>query len=315
MKVVITSRSFGQISDAPNRILDEAGIEAIHMGKDFDYAEFAKVIPEADALIIGGHQFLPEDLRRCPKLRIICKHGAGVDNIPLETAKEMGITVTNAPAMNSEAVADFTFAHILNISRGVSIAAAGIRAGGYKAFTGRDVYGKTLGLIGFGAIGKAVTRRALGFAMRVLVYDPYVSALAREWGAKVSLAAFDDLIALSDIVSIHAPLTEDTKNLFDKKTISRMKKDAILVNAARGGIVNERDLYECVKGGHLFGAALDVTEDEPIRPDNPLLTLDNVVITPHMGMYSIEAMSAVSVVCAENVARKLRGEEALYVVS
>jgi len=314
MKVIITSRSFGQISDEPKRILDEAGIELLFMGSGFDYSEFARRLPEADAVILGGHQLLPEDLDRCPRLKIICKHGTGIDNIPLEKTRELGIIVTNVPAMNSEAVADFTFALILNLSRGVSIGDSWVRAGEYKAYTGRDVWGKTIGLIGFGAIAKAVARRAAGFGMAILAYDPFVSTLTDEWEGKISLLGFDELIERSDIVSIHAPLTDATKYLFNKSVITRMKKDAILINAARGRIVNERDLYECMKDGRLFGAALDVTEQEPVQKDNPLLSLKNVIITPHMAMYSIETLTAVSIVCAENVVRALSGKKALYVI-
>jgi D-3-phosphoglycerate dehydrogenase len=311
-KVLVTSRSFGQASDRPFQILDHAGIAYTLMGVDFDYDVFKETVQEYDALIIGAHKFDPEDLAKCDRLQIICKHGTGLDNIPLETAKEKGITVTNVPSMNADAVADLTFAHMLNISRGISVSSAGVRAGKGKTFTGRDVWGKTLGLVGFGAIGKAVSHRAAGFSMKVLAFDPYVETLPDELRGIVTFCGFDRVVAECDIVSIHTPLTDETKDLFDKHTIMRMRKDAILINTARGGIVNEDDLYECMKGGHLFGAALDVTVDEPTGSGHPLLTLDNVVITPHIGMYSIEALSAVGILCAENVARKFCGEEPLY---
>jgi D-3-phosphoglycerate dehydrogenase len=311
-KLLVTSRSFGQTSDRPFQILDQAGIAYTLMGIDFNYDVFKVAVQEYDALIIGAHKFDPEDLAKCDKLQIICKHGTGLDNIPLEMAKEKGIPVTNVPSMNADAVADLTFAHMLNISRGISHSSAGVRAGKSKTFTGRDVWGKTLGLVGFGAIGKAVSRRAAGFSMNVLVFDPYVEAPPDELKGIVTFCGFDRIIAECDIVSIHVPLTDETKDLFDKNTIMCMRKDAILINTARGGIVNEGDLYECMRGGHLFGAALDVTVEEPTNADNPLLSLDNVVITPHIGMYSVEALSAVGIVCAENVARIFHGEEPLY---
>jgi len=313
-KVLITSRSCGTTSDRPFRILEQAGISYTLMGADFDYAAFARVIPEYVALIIGAHRFAPADLMKCDKLQIICKHGAGLDNIPLDKAKEKGIAVTNVPSMNANAVADFTFALILNLSRGVSPAVASVRAGSSATFVGRDVWQKTLGLVGFGAVARAVARRAAGFAMEVFAFDPYLEEIPEEFSGTVTLCAFDRILTESDVVSIHAPLTDDTTGLFDRDAIMRMRKDALLINTARGGIVSEKDLYECMKGGRLFGAALDVTEEEPTRSDNPLLTLSNVLITPHIGMYSVEALSAVGLVCAENVVRKLRGEELRYQV-
>jgi D-3-phosphoglycerate dehydrogenase len=313
-KVLVTSRSFGQTSDRPFQILKDAGIGYTLMGVDFDYAAFAQAVPEYDALIIGAHNFDPADLMRCDKLKIICKHGAGLDNIPLDTAREKGITVTNVPAMNANAVADLTFAHILNLSRGVSVSSAGVRSGQSKTFIGRDVWQKTLGLIGFGAIARAVARRAAGFSMDVLAYDPFVTVAPEEFKENVTLCGFDRVVAESDVVSIHVPLTDETKGLFNEETIKRMRKDALLINTARGGIIKEDDLYACMKAGHLFGAALDVTEEEPISSDHPLLQLDNVVITPHIGMYSVEALSIVGIVCAENVVRKLQGEEPLHII-
>lgn len=313
-KVLITSRSFGKVSDEPLQILKDAGIEVTLMGTDFDEERFKEAIPEYDALIIGAHKFYPEDMRRCPNLKIICKHGAGLDNIYLDVAKELGITVTNVPAMNSNAVADLAFGHILNISRGISAANARVHNGEWKTYTGKDVYKKTLGLVGFGAIAKNVARRAHGFSMQVLAYDPFVKEVPEEFNDYVKLVDFDTVVKMSDIISIHVPLTDETRNLFDKKTIYKMKKEAYLINTGRGGIINEADLYECMKAGHLGGAALDVVEVEPIENNNPLLTLENVVITPHMGMYSVEAISAVSIVCAQNVVKKLQGENPDYMV-
>jgi len=313
-KVLVTSRSFGKTSNRPFEILKDGGLEFTLMGADFDEETFAKAVPEYDALIIGAHPFHPEDMERCKKLKIICKHGAGLDNINLEKAKELGITVTNVPAMNSNAVADLAFAHILNSSRGVSQANAWVHQGQWKTFIGRDVYGKTLGLVGFGAIAKNVARRGRGFSMKVLAYDPYLKEVPEEFREYVTLCDFETVSTQSDIVSIHVPLTDETRNLFDKTVVMGMKKEAFLINTGRGGIINEKDLYDCMKAGQLLGAALDVTDSEPIQKDNPLLELENVVITPHIGMYSLEAINAVSVICAENAVKKLKGDTPSYVV-
>jgi len=313
-KVLITSRSFGKASREPFEILEAAGIAYDMMGADYSNEKFSARIVDYDALIIGGHMFEPGDMERCKKLKIIAKHGAGLDNINLNKAKAQGITVTNVPAMNSDAVADLTFALVLNVCRGVSLTNSQVREGKWKIYIGRDVHAKTLGLIGFGAIARAVAKRAVGFSMKVLACDPFVKEVPEELRGFVTLCDFDTAVSKSDIVSIHAPINKETTGMFDKNVLARMKKDAVLVNTGRGGIVNESDLYECMKAGHLFGAALDVTAAEPIEKDNPLLTLDNVIITPHIGMYSVEAVSAVSIVCANNVVKKLSGQTPEFVI-
>ena len=313
-KVLVTSRSFGQVSPEPLDILEKAGCEVTMMGSDFDMARFQEIIPAYDALIIGGHKFYPEDMERCSRLQMIAKHGAGLDNIDLGAAKKLGITVTNVPAMNANAVADLAVAHMLNLCRGVSASSAGVKRGVWKPYIGKDLYRKTLGLVGFGAIAKNVARRARGFSMRVLAYDPFVKEVPEEFQDLVTLTGLEEVISGSDFVSIHVPLTDETRGMFDKARMLRMKEGAFLVNTSRGGIVNEADLYDVITAGHLSGAALDVTEKEPVSPDSPLLSLDNVVITPHIGMYSFEAVNAVSLVCAKNVVKKLSGEVPDYVV-
>jgi len=308
-KVLVTSRSFGNISDEPYEILREAGLEVTKTGLDFDQAEFERTISDYDALIIGAHPFPPEVLERCDKLQIICKHGVGLDNIPLEKAKEKDVAVCNAPGTNSNAVADLAFGMMLDLARKISLADKKVHQGEWKTVIGVDVCNKVLGLLGFGAIAKNVARRAKGFGMKVLAYDPYVTCLPEEFASYVTLCSCDEVIKNSDFISLHLPLTEETRDMIAAKELSGMRKGAFLVNTSRGGIVNEKDLYEAVKSGHLGGTAMDVSVVEPMAADNPLRELDNVIITPHIGMYSIEALGAVSVLCAQNVAAKLTGKE------
>lgn len=315
MKVLVTSRSFGKTGNEAFDILSKAGIEYTLMGTDYTDEKFKEVIADYDALIIGAHPFQPEDIRRCKKLKIVCKHGAGLDNIHMDVMKEQGITVTNVPAMNANAVADLTMGHILNLCRGISATNTQVHQGIWKVMIGRDAYHKTLGLVGFGAIAKQVAKRARGFSMKVLAYDPFLKEVDEEFRDIVTLVDFDTLVANSDFISIHVPLTDATRDMFDEATLRKMKPEAYLINMGRGGIVNERALYQVMKDGHLLGAALDVVEHEPLDPKDPLLTLDNVVVTPHIGMYSKEAVGSVSIVCAENVAAKLAGTSELkYVV-
>ena len=306
-KVLITSRSFGQISDEPVRILKDAGLELTLMGKDFNQEKFENIVPEYDALIIGAHVFPEEVMEKCTKLKIICKHGAGVDNIPLEKAKELGIVVCNVPGTNSNAVADLTFGLMLAASRNIVLANNNVRRGEWKPVVGEDVCYKTLGLVGFGAIAKNVARRAKGFGMKVLAYDPFIKEVPEEFKEYVTLADFETVIKSCDFLSLHLPLTDETKNMISAKELAMMKKGSYVINTARGGIVNEKDLYDALASGHIAAAALDVAEKEPIDDDNPLLKLDNVIITPHIGMYSKEAINAVSLICAENVAAVFQG--------
>lgn len=306
-KVLITSRSFGKIGDSAQKVLLDAGIEITNISVDFNQTTFEQIIPEFDALIIGAHDFSEADMERCPKLKIICKHGVGLDNIHVNKAKELGIAVCNAPGTNSNAVADLTLGLMLSVSRKISHSAALVRDGVWKSHIGEDVCGKTLGLLGFGAIAKGVARRARGFGMKILAYDPYVTRLPEEFAGWVELCDLDNVLTSCDILSVHMPLTPETKNMISTEALAKMKQGAYVINTARGGIVDEIALYNALVSGHLHGAAMDVVESEPMTPDHPLLSLDNVVVTPHIAMYSKEAINAVSMICAENVVACLFG--------
>ena len=308
-KVMITSRSFGSVSDDPFQALEKGNLLHTMVGKGFDQETFEKNILEYDALIIGAHPFPKEVMEKCKNLKIIAKHGAGLDNIDLEAARALGIKVTNAPALNANAVADLAFGHILNVARGITACNNLVKKGQWKTYIGVDVFNKTLGILGFGAIAKNVARRAKGFSMKVLAYDPYIVEVPEEFKDYVELADLDSVIRKSDFLTIHMPLTEDTRNFLNYERLSMMKEEAFLINTGRGGIVNEEDLFRVLTEKKIKGAALDVTEVEPIREGHPLLTLENVIITPHIGMYSKEAINAVSLTCAENVAHYFLGEK------
>lgn len=311
-RVLITSRSFGQISDEPLSILKEQGIEVDFDNGKYDEEKFLGMIENYDALIIGAHEFSQKAFEKAKKLKIICKHGAGTDNIDIEAAKRYKICVTNVPAVNSDAVADLAFSLILDIARKVSFAAGEVKKGVWKNVIGTDVCYKTLGLIGFGAIARNVAKRACGFGMKVLAYDPFVSNVP-EGFPHVSLVTFEEVIKQADFVSVHVPLNDKTRNLIGKEQMAMMKKGSYIVNTSRGGIVNEDALNEYLKNGHIAGAGLDVTEKEP-PIGSPLLTLDNVTIVPHIGMYSKESITAVGLICAKNVVKMLNGQQPDHVV-
>ena len=313
-KVVISSRSFGSTSKEPFESLAQAGFVYKFLDSGMDRKELLNEIKDADAMIVGTTKVDAELLDTAKSLKIIARYGAGVDNIDLEAARARGIPVTNAAGLNADAVADLAWGLIMDTRRGISRANQKVHSGQYKYVVGRDVNQKVLGLIGFGAIAQAVARRTLGFSMQVLAYDPYMKEVPQEFSAYVRLCSFEEVIAGADMVSIHVPLTAETKDMFNKETIMQMKADAVLVNLGRGGIIHEGDLYECMKDGHLFGAGLDVTEYEPIQSDHPLLSLENVTITPHMGMFTAEVIHMMSMVCVNNVIHQFSGKPLSHIV-
>ncbi len=244
-----------------------------------------------------------EILERATNLRVIGRAGTGVDNIDVERATKMGVVVMNTPGGNTITTAEHTIALLFALARNIPQADASLKKGEWerKKFEGVELTDKTLGVIGAGNIGSVVAQRALGLKMNVIVYDPYISEeMADRMG--VRLVTLDELFRESDFITIHVPLTQDTRNLINRDTIKKMKKGARIVNCARGGIVNEADLYEAIKEGHVAGAAVDVFEKEPPPEDLPLLGLENVVATPHLGASTREAQTKVARAIAEQMA-------------
>ncbi len=236
-----------------------------------------------------------------PRLRWVGRAGAGLDTIDVAAARERGIDVMNVPGANSIAVAELVFGLLLSLFRRLPEADASLRRGEWlkSKLMGRELRGKTIGVVGMGKIGRAVARRALAFEMTVVAHDPLVSAEAiRAAGAEP--ATLDELIARADVVSLHVPVTAETKRMFDARRIAAMRRGAVLVNAARGDLVDEGALLEALRTGHLGGAALDVFATEPTGA-NPLLSLPNVVASPHIGASTKEAQEA----CGDEIARML----------
>lgn len=300
-KVLITSRSFGQRSPEPAEILEAAGFTLEYYNETFQEEVFQERLADCEALIIGAHPLSEAAVQAAPKLKIVSKHGAGLDNIDLEMTGRYGIQVTRVPGVNAGAVADLTFSLMLDVARKVSAAAAQVRQGNWNRVTGVDVHGKSLSLIGFGEIGKNVARRARGFSMNVVAYDPFLKELPAEYREWMSLVTFEEALATADFLSIHVPLTAKTRGLIGAEELKLMKGGSFIINTSRGGIVEEEALYRSLAAGHTAGAGLDVLEQEPPKPGHPLLSLGNVTITPHMGMYSFEAINAVSLIAARHV--------------
>lgn len=302
--VLVTSRSFGKVSDEPVNILRDSGIQVDFLTEPKE-EDLLEIIDRYDAIIVGNDKITRRILEKTKNLKIICKHGVGIDNIDLESAKEFGIKVTNVPSTNSDAVADLAFGLILDLARRISTTSQRVKNGIWEPLIGVDVHHKTLGIIGLGSIGKRVAKRARGFDMNILAYDPYIDKLTDEFSF-VKLVSLEDVLKDADFLTIHTPLTSQTKGLIGDKEIAMMKRGSFIINTAREGIVDESALYKYLKEGHLGGAGLDVIDkNSPVK--DLLISLDNVIVLPHVGMYSREAINSVSMVCARNIIKMYRG--------
>ncbi|MBJ3774874.1 NAD(P)-dependent oxidoreductase [Acuticoccus mangrovi] len=259
---------------------------------------------DADAIIVRASPIAPEDVRAAKRLRVIGKHGAGTDNIPMGVAKEAGIVVHSTPGENAESVADLAVGMALGIIRNICGHTAALRAG--APLTGEAVVGYELaelktGIIGFGAVGQAVARRLTGgFGSTVGAFDPGIAADAWPSGA-ARYETLDVLVEECGLVFLHAPLNAATRGLFDAAMLARMPKGAFLVNCARGGIVDEAALADALRSGHLGGAACDVFEIEPPRPDNPLLAVEGFLATSHLGASTHRGLARVGLSIANKV--------------
>jgi lactate dehydrogenase-like 2-hydroxyacid dehydrogenase len=251
-------------------------------------------------------------------LKVISNHAVGFDNVDLQAARQRGIKVGNTPGILTDATADFAFALMLAAARRVVEAERMVRRGGWKTWgpsilLGADLVGATLGVVGFGRIGQAVARRARGFDMRVLYTDPTDKESFPELNAvKVD---FETLLQQSDFISLHTPLTAETRHLIDRRALSLMKPTAVLVNTARGGVIDQEALYQALHDRQIFAAALDVTDPEPLPMDSPLLELDNLVIAPHIASASFHSRDQMAVLAAQNLLAGLRGEPLPYAVA
>jgi glyoxylate reductase len=247
-----------------------------------------------------------------PQLKVISQMAVGYDNIDVAAAQVRGIKVGNTPDVLTDATADLTFALLLTAARRILEGVEYIREGNWKtwdprALLGGDLVGATLGIIGLGRIGKAVARRAHGFEMRILAYSPRCT-FEEAAQANAELVSLETLLNESDYVSIHTPLRPETRGMINQKTLALMKSAAILINTARGGIVDQQALFEALQKGIIQGAALDVTNPEPISVDDPLLKLPNVIIVPHIGSASIRTRNKMAIMAAENLIAGVTGQ-------
>jgi len=266
--------------------------------------ELVRVIPAFSALIVRSQTRVTADiLNAAAKLRVVGRAGVGVDNVDVETATRRGVVVLNAPGGNTISTAEHAFSLLLSMARKIPHADANVRNKNWdkKNFEGVELYNKTLGVIGMGRIGSELTRRAIAFGMRVVAYDPYLS-VTRARSLQVELVdELDDLLASADFISLHTPLTAETRHILDAARLQKTKRGVRIINCARGGLIDEGALAQALQDGRVAGAALDVFEIEPLPSDSPLRSAPNLVLTPHLGASTAEAQESVGIEIAQSI--------------
>ena len=298
--------------DAKKMLLD-AGFELAcnDTGRKLDRDEQKALIADAFAVIAGTESYDDDMLAAAPNLKLVVRFGVGTDNFDLEAMKRRGIAV--GVISNNNSVAEFTVALILGIMKNLCLFDDAVRQGKWSRFTMHELKDKTVGIVGFGRIGRRLAQLLQGFDVKILAYDPYMNAEAAAQ-AKVTPVSLDELLAESDVVSLHLPATPQTHHLINRDTIAKMKDGAYLVNTSRGVLIDETALKEALEAGKLAGAALDVFEREPITEDLPLNELDNILLAPHVAALSVETNYNAGITCAESVIRVYQGGTPLYPV-
>ena len=297
-------------------ILREAGFE-VDVKDKISADELVATIGNYDALIVRSASKVTKDVLAAAKnLKIIGRAGVGVDNIDVPEATNRGIIVINSPGGNTTAATEHTMGMMLAMARHIAVANETTQKGEWnrKKYTGVELMGKTLGIVGLGRIGSGIAKRAAAFGMTVIGYDPYVNE-ERAQAMGLELVDLDGIIQRSDFVTVHMPLTNETRDMFNKDNIAKMKKGVRFVNCARGGIINEQDLADAVKSGQVAGAAVDVFTSEPLAEDNPLRGVPGITLTPHLGASTVEAQIGVSIDVAEGIVAALKGEPVMTAVN
>lgn len=314
MKILITPTSF--LKNPQAKAMVEAFADEIvynPQSRPLEADEVTALLDGVDGFIAGLDYITADVINNAPaSLKVISRYGAGVDRVDLEAAKAKGIKVTNTPGTNAVAVCELAFGLMLSLARAIPRLDSAVKKGEWPRNNGTELMGKTLGIVGFGAIGRNLATRAKAFGMNVIAYDPYFNAeFAAQHG--IEQKSLDDVISGADFISLHVPLTQETKYMIGKDAISRMKDGAFVINTARGGLVDEAAAAEALKSGKLGGIGLDAYEAEPVT-DSPLLGLDNVVMTPHTGAHTNEAIAGMGTMAAQNLIDVLQGKECKYII-
>jgi len=314
MKILISDKTENDVIQK----LKNAGYEVTF--NEMDSNTLLKEIPNYDALMVRSRTKVVKEVVEAGakgKLKVIGRAGIGVDNIDIQTAAKNKIKVVNAPTGATASVAELTLLHMLALARQLPKADITTKKGEWmkKQLKGKELFGKTLGLVGTGNIGKLLAKYVKVFSMNVIGYDPFISEEAMHKDGIKKIDELSKLMEMADFISLHIPHTSETHYIINEKMIAKMKPTAYLINCARGGVVDEKALYNAIKNGKIAGAGMDVFEQEPPLKDNPLLTLDNVVVTPHIGANTKEGQLRAGLITAEQMMKVLDGKDPDYWVN
>lgn len=307
MRVLVTARSFAAYDKKPIKVLEDYGLEAVPSPIKGPLKEenFLELLAENEfvAFLVGGDQVTAKVLKAANGLKVVSMHGAGLDRIDTQKAKELGIKVYNAAGLNAHAVAELTIAFIFALSRKLIVAHNSVLEGAWLRFLSNSIQGKTLALIGLGSIGISVAKMANALGMKVIAYD-LMWPIGVEFVEKKELI---DCFKAADFLSLHAPLNNSTRKMVNKESLALMKESAYIINTSRGELIDEDELSQCLEAKKIAGAAFDVFAQEP--PENsPLLRHQNCIFTPHMGGRTFEAVKEVSLKAAQNVIEGLQSQ-------
>jgi D-3-phosphoglycerate dehydrogenase len=316
MKILITTTSFQDTPGAHHDLLAKTGWELITARGPLNEADTLALVGDVDGYICGDDAITRKVLEKArPKLRVLSKYGIGVDKIDVKAATEFGIPVLFTPGVNHTTVAEHTFLLLLALEKNLMFHTDSTRSGGWKRKTGHELFEKTIGIVGLGRIGKEVAIRAKAFGMAPVGFDVYWDEkFAQENGVKRA-ATLDELLAVSDYISLHTNLTPETRDMISAKNFAKMKEGVIILNCARGEIVNTNDMVEALQSGRVAGYGADVLEHEPPPADHPLLKLPNVVITPHIASRTHESVVRQATTSVKNLILAMNGEKPIAQVN
>jgi D-3-phosphoglycerate dehydrogenase len=315
-RILLTTTSFQDTPGPHHQRLRDSGCELVIARGPLPEAEMLKRVGGIDALLCGDDEITRAVIQRAlPRLRFISKYGIGVDKIDVEAATAAGIPVAFCPGVNHTTVAEHCFLLLLALSKNLMEQANAARAGQWKRMTGHEILGKTMGVIGLGRIGREVALRARAFGMEVEAFDLHFDqAFAAANGVRRA-GSIEEVLASADVVSLHTNLTGETRNMIRRDTLALMKKDALVINCARGELVNSRDMAEALEAGRIAGYGADVLDQEPPPPDHPLLRARNCLVTPHVGSRTHESVQRQAGMAVANLLNMLEGKKPLAQVN